>query len=174
MIGAAVTVVLALLSLQSLAASHAAFTERRTDERNAVTYRAYTGRADAVVVGLVGGPFRPPARRQRLAVRFTTAGGERVETGIAVHAALLPLARGDTFEVAYDPGDPGRAAHSREVRMLAADPRSLERRLAGPGEGGDGPAPPSYTPALLTGGLALAALAGTVLWASRRHRPAPL
>jgi hypothetical protein len=132
-----------------------------------VAYRAYTATADARVTGLVGGPVTPPARRQRLAVEFTTAGGERVATDLDLHRALMPLVAGDRFEVAYDPADPERAAHSQEVRMLAADPGSLERRLAGPGEGGDGPAPPSYRPAALAGGLALLALGATAIWATR-------
>jgi hypothetical protein len=169
-IGLAVTGVLAVLSLQSLADNRVGFAERATDERNAVTYQAYTGRGEARVVELVGGSFAPPARRQRMAVELTTAGGERIATELDLHRIFMPLAPGEEFEAAYDPAHPERVAHRLEVRMLAADPRSLERRLAGPAEGGDGPAPPSYRPAIVAGGLALLVLGATSIRGTRRPR----
>jgi hypothetical protein len=169
-IGLTVTGILAVLGLASLAANSAAFAERETDERNAVTYGAYTGRADGVVVETRYESVTSRTRRVQVAVAYTPAGGDRLVTWITVHVWLGPFYAGDAFEVAYDPAHPERAASGLEAGVLARDPRGLERLV---GENGFRAPAPTYRPALIAALLAVLALAVTVAWAtgwSRRAR----
>jgi hypothetical protein len=168
-IGLVVAGILAAMSLASWSANQAAHAERETDERNAVTYRAYTGRANGVVVRTNYDTLTAESPRLRLIVRYQPAGGEQVESWIVV-ASFGMVSEGDEIEVAYDPAHPERAASAWEVDVLARNPRGLERI---PAEGGIADRTPSYRPAVLTGALAALILAGTAIWALRgRNRPA--
>jgi hypothetical protein len=166
-IGLTVTGLLAVLGLASLAANSAAFAERETDERNAVTYRAYTGRADGVVVETRYESVTSQSRRVSVAVAYTPAGGDRLVNWITVHAWLGPFYAGEAFEVAYDPARPERAASGMEADVLARHPRGLERLV---GENGYRAPAPTYRSALITEVLAVLALAVTVVWATRSPR----
>jgi hypothetical protein len=161
--GLAVTAVLALLALASASATAAARSEALSDGRNPAVYATYTGRAMATVLDVTPDPARPG--RVTTTVAFVPDGGERTATYVTLDDRLPPRV-GDELEIAFDPAQPEHAAPGIEVLRYAENAGGLGR-IAAEEE------PPGFVPAAVTGLLAMAALGGTVLRATRGPRRAP-